>query len=108
MSRIGELNERVDIKREKRTKDNLGGWTVGDQTVTSVWASVRIPASRDGVLAGADAETRTHVVRVRQSSDTMGVQINDVVLWRGFRLIVKALRPESREWIDLDCRVELP
>jgi SPP1 family predicted phage head-tail adaptor len=108
MSRIGELCDRVDIKREKRTSDGMGGWTVTDQTVATVWAGVRVPASRDGILAGADAETRTHVVRVRQSSTTMTVQINDVVLWRTFRLIVKAIRPEGREWLDLDCAVELP
>lgn len=108
MSRIGELNDRIEIKREERKADGMGGWTVTDTTVATVWAGVRVPASKDGVIAGADAETRTHVVRVRQSSTTMTVQINDVVLWRGFRLIVKALRPDGREWIDLDCQGELP
>lgn len=108
MSRIGELNDRIEIKREERKADGMGGWTVTDTTVATVWAGVRVPASKDGVIAGADAETRTHVVRVRQSSTTMTVQINDVVLWRGFRLIVKAIRPEGREWLDLDCAVELP
>lgn len=108
MSRIGELSDKVDIKREKRTSDGMGGWTVSDQTVATVWAGVRVPASKDGVLAGADAEIRTHIVRIRQSTTTMTVQINDVVLWRGFRLIVKAIRPEGREWLDLDCTGELP
>ena len=108
MSRIGELCDRIDIKREERKADGMGGWTVKDTTVATVWAGVRVPASRDGILAGADAEIRTHVVRVRQSATTMTVQINDVVLWRGFRLIVKAIRPEGREWLDLDCTGELP
>ena len=108
MSRIGELNDKVDIKREKRTSDGMGGWTVSDQTVATVWAGVRVPASKDGVLAGADAEIRTHIVRIRQTSTTMTVQINDVVIWRTFRLIVKAIRPEGREWLDLDCTGELP
>ena len=108
MSRIGELCDRVDIKREERTTDGMGGWTVSDQTVATVWAGVRVPASRDGILAGADAEIRTHIVRIRQSSITMAVQINDVVIWRTFRLIIKAIRPEGREWLDLDCAVELP
>lgn len=108
MSRIGELSDKVDIKREKRTSDGMGGWTVSDKTVATVWAGVRVPASKDGVLAGADAEIRTHIVRIRQSTTTMTVQINDVVFWRGFRLIVKAIRPEGREWMDLDCQVELP
>ena len=108
MSRIGELNDRIEIKREERKADGMGGWTVTDTTVATVWAGVRVPASKDGVIAGADAETRTHVVRIRQSTTTMTVQINDVVLWRTFRLIVKAIRPEGREWLDLDCAVELP
>ena len=108
MSRIGELNDRIEIKREERKADGMGGWTVSDQTVATVWAGVRVPASKDGILAGADAEIRTHIVRIRQHSVTMTVQINDVVLWRTFRLIVKAIRPEGREWLDLDCQVELP
>jgi len=108
MSRIGELNDRIEIKREERKADGMGGWTVSDQTVATVWAGVRVPASKNGVLAGADAEIRTHLVRIRQSSTTMAVQINDVVIWRTFRLIVKAIRPEGREWLDLDCQVELP
>jgi len=36
MSRIGELSDKVDIKREKRTSDGMGGWTVFDQTVATV------------------------------------------------------------------------
>ena len=108
MSRIGELNDRIEIKREERKADGMGGWTVADTTVATVWAGVRVPASKDGIIAGADAEIRTHIVRIRQSSTTMTVQINDVVLWRTFRLIVKAIRPEGREWLDLDCTVELP
>ena len=108
MSRIGELNDRIEIKREERKADGMGGWTVADTTVATVWAGVRVPASKDGIIAGADAEIRTHIVRVRQSATTMTVQINDVVLWRTFRLIVKAIRPEGREWLDLDCAVELP
>jgi len=108
MSRIGELNDRIEIKREERKADGMGGWTVSDQTVATVWAGVRVPASKDGMIAGADAEIRTHIVRIRQSATTMTVQINDVVLWRTFRLIVKAIRPEGREWLDLDCAVELP
>ena len=108
MSRIGELNDRIEIKREERKADGMGGWTVADTTVATVWAGVRVPASKDGIIAGADAEIRTHIVRIRQSSTTMTVQINDVVIWRTFRLIVKAIRPEGREWLDLDCAVELP
>ena len=108
MSRIGELNDKVDIKREKRTTDGMGGWTVNDQTVATVWAGVRVPASRDGVVAGADSEIRTHVVRVRQNSTTLGVQINDLISWRAYTLTVLTARPDGREWIYYDCKVYVP
>ena len=108
MSRIGELNDRIIIKREKRTTDGMGGWTVNDQTVATVWAGVRVPASRDGVVAGADSEIRTHVVRVRQNSTTLGVQINDLITWRIYTLTVLTARPDGREWIDYDCKVYVP
>ena len=108
MSRIGELNDRIIIKREKRTTDGMGGWTVTDQTVATVWAGVRVPASRDGVVAGADSEIRTHVVRVRQNSTTLGVQINDLITWRTYTLTVLTARPDGLEWIDYDCKVYVP
>ena len=68
----------------------------------------RVPASRDGVVAGADSEIRTHVVRVRQNSTTLGVQINDLISWRAYTLTVLTARPDGREWIDYDCKVYVP
>ena len=84
MSRIGELNDRIIIKRETRTTDGMGGWTTTKTTLATVWSKVKIPASSDGVVAGADSEIRTHVVRVRQNATTIGVQINDLITWRTY------------------------
>jgi len=97
--RAGELRDKVIFKREERVPDGMGGWET---------TSVKVPASKDGVVAMKDTEIRSHVVRVRQNAETLAVRINDVVVWRTFRLIVKAIRPEGREGLDLDCAVELP
>ena len=105
---IGTLKDRVTISRETRTTDGMGGWTTEATTLATVWAHVKVPASKDGVIAGGDVEIRTHVVRVRQSTDTLGVQINDIVTWRGHALTVRACRPLGREWIDFDCKLEAP
>jgi len=48
------------------------------------------------------------VVRVRQTTTTLGVQINDTIIWRGYSLTVRACRPLEREWIDFDCKLEVP
>lgn len=108
MSRIGELNDRIIIKRETRTTDGMGGWTTTKNTLCSPWARVKVPASSDGVVAGADSEIRTHVVRVRQNVTTLGVQINDLITWRTYTLTVLTARPDGREWIDYDCKVYVP
>lgn len=105
---IGDLRDRVEISRAVRTSDGMGGWTVADSLLATVWAHVKVPASKDGVIAGADVEIRSHVVRVRQTDQTMGVQINDKISWRGYGLTVKACRPLGREWVDFDCKLEVP
>jgi len=105
---IGTLKDRVTISRETRTTDGMGGWTTEATTLATVWAHVKVPSSKDGLIAGADAEIRTHVVRVRQFAATLGVQINDTISWRGHALTVRACRPLGREWIDFDCKLEAP
>lgn len=108
MSTIGDLRDRIDVFKVVRTSDGMGGWTVSDELVCSVWASVRVPASRDGTIADATAEVRSHSVRVRQSAETLKVQIDNIIVWRDWRLVVKAVRPDKYQWIDFDCRAVLP
>lgn len=105
---IGALSDKVNIYSVGRTADGYGGWVNADELICSVWAKVNVPASRDGTIADATAEVRSHVVRVRQSKDTLKVQVENVIIWRDWRLIVKAVRPEKREWIDFDCKAVLP
>lgn len=105
---IGDLRDQVTVGRITRTSDGMGGYTDISTTQGTFWAQVTSPGSRDGILADADTEVRTHIVRVRQNTTTFALQINDTVLWRGVTLEVKGVRPLGVTWVDLDCRVFRP
>lgn len=105
----GDLRDKIVISRIVRIPDGMGGYAEDTrEAVVEAWADVRIPAAKAGVVGGAEAEIRTHVVRVRQCTGTMGVQINDIVTWRGTDLTIRACRPMDRAWLDFDCIREEP
>ena len=105
ITNIGELRDKVTFTRLETTSDGMGGVTATDKTICTEWAFVTLPSTRDGVVGGADAEYRSHVVRVRQNTTTLGIDINDKATWRNWTLTVKGVRPDGHEWIDFDCVV---
>lgn len=105
ITNIGELRDKVTFTRLETTSDGMGGVTATDKTICTEWAYVTVPSTRYGIVAGADAEYRSHVVRVRQNATTLTVDINDNVAWRNWTLTVKGVRPDGHEWIDFDCVV---
>ena len=105
ITNIGQLRDKVTFTRIETTDDGMGGVTAEDKTICTEWAFVTVPSTRDGIVAGADAEYRSHVVRVRQNTTTLGIDINDKATWRKWILTVKGVRPDGREWIDFDCVV---
>lgn len=105
ITHIGQLRDKVTITRLEVTSDGMGGETTTDETICTAWAYVTVPSTRDGIVAGADAEYRSHVVRVRQNATTLTVDINDNVAWKTYRLTVKGVRPDGAQWIDFDCVV---
>ena len=105
ITNIGQLRDNVTFTRLETTDDGMGGVTAENKTICTEWAFVTVPSTRDGVVGGADAEYRSHVVRVRQNTTTLGVDINDNVAWKTYRLTVKGVRPDGAQWIDFDCVV---
>ncbi len=105
--RAGDLRDKVIFQREERVSDGMGGWETTEKTIATAWASVKVPASKDGVVAMKDTEIRSHVVRVRQNAETLAVRINDFCLWRDWKLSVKTCRPLGYEAIDFDCVLEV-
>jgi head-tail adaptor len=97
--KIGDLRERIEIRRKELAPDGMGGHTETETVVGVLWAKVTVPRSRDGIVAMRDAEIRTHEITVRSYAD---VRMNDIAVWKGERLLVRSLRPE-RECIVFDC-----
>ncbi len=102
---IGDLNERIEIKRPTLSPDGYGGYTSTDTSKGSMWARVRVPQSSTNVIAMKDAEVRTHEFTLRHLSD---VQINDIVVYRSSRYVVRGVRHDPlRWWTYLDCMPEV-
>lgn len=97
--KIGEMRERIEIRRKALSPDGMGGQVETESLVGILWAKVAVPRSRDGIVAMREAEIRTHEITVRSYAD---VRMNDVVAWNGERLLVRSLRPD-RECIVFDC-----
>lgn len=106
--RAGDLRERIDIFRKVRTPDGMGGHEEAEVALLSVFAQVRVPAARDGVVAMRDVELRTHEILVRRPLPETTPVIGDVVLWRGVRLLIRTTRPTDRcDGLFLECVSEV-
>jgi len=97
--KIGDLRERIEIRRKELAPDGMGGHTETETVVGVLWAKVTVPRSKDGIVAMRDAEIRTHEITVRSYAN---VRMNDLVVWKGERLLVRSLRPDH-ESIVFDC-----
>lgn len=100
----GALRERISLLRYEKVKDGMGGHTEEEKKLTSLWAQVNVVQARDNVIADQARELRTHEVVIRGAA--YRVQLGDVVLWRGARLVVRATRPFA-QWLFLDCVTEV-
>lgn len=100
----GALHERIKLLRYEKVKDGMGGHTETEVELASLWAQVTAVQVRDNVIADQVRELRTHEVVIRGAA--YRVQLGDVVLWRGARLVVRATRPFA-QWLFLDCVTEV-
>ena len=100
----GALRDRVTISRVEYTMDEMGGYGEPKETeLGTFFAQVNCTQARDNVIADQNRDLRTHEVIIRQG--TVGVAQEDIVTWRGDRLIVRATRPVAH-WLILDCVTE--
>lgn len=99
---IGELTERVAIKRISRgTADGQGGYAADSEaTQITVWAKVFVVGSTVQKEAGSKREARTHDVTIRYSTVPL---INDKVTWGTVDLRVVGIVPIGRDWVILEC-----
>lgn len=99
----GVLNQKITISRNVATNDGMGGSTTALSAILTCWARVGAPKSRDGLIAGADLDIRTHEVTIRR--ENVEPARGDVVTWRSKTLKVKNVR-EDVAYYSLDCVLE--
>ena len=103
----GDLRDRVEVYSIVRTEDEIGGAQEVEVLKGVIWARVRTPATRDGILAMQEAEVRTHEVTCR-GSDIAPVA-GDVIVWSGTRLRVRGTRPDLKNRLLIaDCVGDKP
>lgn len=99
---IGELTERVAIKRISRgTADGQGGYGADTETTQlTVWARVYVVGSSVQEKAGSKREARTHDITIRYSPTPL---IGDKVTWGSTDLRVVGLVPLGKRWLVMEC-----
>lgn len=76
---LGDLRERVEIRREARTRRADGGYDRAAPTlVATVWARVRPVVARESEQAGRLAGTTTYLVDMRRRTD---LTTDDRLVW---------------------------
>ena len=104
MYRPGELDTRIDIVRENRQADGIGGETITHQLIArQIAAKFRQMTGREGERYDAVVAEEMAVFVIRYRED---IAENDVVKWRGQNYNIRRLPPTSpRERPAISTRV---
>lgn len=100
---IGELDQRIIIKRQTRTADGMGGFTVADTTVATLWAHVRPKKGREiGVHDKVEAPA-LYVFVIRYRSDILD---SYRITWNGSDYNIRAVLTKGGRKMFLDIEAE--
>lgn len=108
-TRIGELDQRVELQKEVFTSNDMGGATASWQTQATVWAQVRALTGRERFTNERLAGEGGYRVVIRNRTD-IDPQANWAILWRGLRLNI--LFPQDNGprplYLVFDCEAGVP
>lgn len=106
MVRAGSLRDRVTFQRATTGDDGYGNTTTAWADHLTVWANVRETLGKERVDAGRVEASRTATIRVRQSTDTLGLTEADRVIVRGRPWNIRSIARVSNDRAMLDILVE--
>ena len=89
--RIGRRRHPVEIQREQRISDGMGGWQTGWQTIGIEWAAID-SVSGDEYLAAAQLES---VVSAKVTLPYREMDTGDRLVYHGKHYDVKAVLPNN-------------
>ncbi len=100
--KIGELSERVTLKRMLRgVPDGQGGYEPDTETtIATVWGKVEALSSSMRREADSKREERTHEITIRYRQ---GIAINDKAVVGSVDYRIVGIVPIGRRWLVLEC-----
>ena len=92
MTRVGELRDRVTVRRKVRVSDEAGGWTTSWRDWGVFWCQAVTRTGAAQFFSDGLREQETTLFTFRKGAD---VKIGDRILWRGINHEVQAMTPKS-------------
>lgn len=101
--RPGELDQRITIKRETLSNDDMGGDTISLATVATVWALVK--ADRGSESEDWDQVNANHTYRfvIRYRSD---IRDDDRIEWNGYTFNIRSINDNGGRKMYLELFAE--
>lgn len=98
------LNTSVEVWRDVRTPDGMGGWVTGWSKVTDLRARISQPSATERVLADQNGADLSHVVYLLPTVDVRrGDQLHTA--GRQFDVLSVFEPSEPGTYLRADCRV---
>lgn len=86
--RVGELRERITIKRRTETANDSGTLVAVESTVARLWAHVRPRSGSEQERAGRLEPRAQYMVVIRRRT---GISEDDWIEWQGYRMNIRAI-----------------
>lgn len=103
MYRPGEMDKRISIIRETRTDDGLGGVTVTESTVDTVWAHARPMNGNEQDIHDRVNGQALYLFVIRYRSDILE---SDSIQWEGVKYNIRFLKSKGPRNLYLEIDAE--
>lgn len=100
---VGELDQRISVKRETRTADGTGGFTVADTTVATLWAHVRPKRGKEVGIHDKVEAPAMYIFAIRYRSDLLE---RDRITWNGDDYNIRAILTRGGRKMFLELEAE--
>ena len=103
----GNLTRRITFQRASGPADGYGNTVSAWSDVLTVWADVRETMGKERVDAGRVESARTATIRIRRSSDALGITEADRISYNGRIWNIRSISEVGRDNAMLDILAEI-
>lgn len=100
---VGELDQRIDVKRDTLTSDGMGGSTTTTSTVATLWSHVRPKRGREVALHDKVEAPALYIFAIRYRSD---LRDSDYITWNGADYNIRAILTRGGRKMFLEIEAE--